>query len=359
MRGRLGRGVVVLVVGALIGGAGGAVAEPHDRPSGGSYATVHHRPVSVARPSAVVGSMDELAAPALADDGDAVIPPAPESFDAPPAPAEAPPAALADPVASTDGQGIWAVMIGIDDYPGTASDLRSAVADAETMNTALADLGVPVEHRLVVRNTQATAATIERATAWLVDHAGPDSTAVFFYAGHVRKLSADREAVVAADGRLVTDQQLAAWLDGVRSAHLWAVMASCYGGGFTELLRPGRVLTGAADADHLAYENTKLGHSYLVEYLVQKGLIEHMALPTVQDAFAYAYRALARDYPDRVPVEIDQAGTVVSLGPSDGTAPSPPSPPPTTPPPTPTTTTPPPQPPPKKCGNVFGIFCGK
>jgi hypothetical protein len=249
-------------------------------------------------------------------------------------------------------------MIGIDDYPGSGADLRSAVADAETMNTALADLGVPVDHRLVVRDTQATADTIRRAASWLADRAGPDSTAVFFYAGHVRKLSPDREAVVAADGGLITDEQLASWLDGVRAAHLWAVMASCYGGGFTELLRPGRVLTGAADANHLAYENTRLGHSYLVEYLVHQGLIEGRALPTVQDAFAYAYRSLARDYPDRVPVEIDQAGAVVSLGEPGATPAPPPSPPSTTAPPPPTTA-PPEQPPPKKCGNVLGIFCSK
>ncbi|MCA1847250.1 MAG: hypothetical protein LC792_29485, partial [Actinobacteria bacterium] len=39
--------------------------------------------------------------------------------------------------------GVWAVVVGIDDYPGTDADLRAAVADARDVDNALAAYGVP------------------------------------------------------------------------------------------------------------------------------------------------------------------------------------------------------------------------
>jgi len=51
-------------------------------------------------------------------------------------------------------------------------------------------------------------------------------------------------------------------------------MAACYGGGFTELMAPGRILTAAADANSLAYENESFGRSYLDEYLIHQALLE-------------------------------------------------------------------------------------
>ena len=238
---------------------------------------------------------------------------------------------------------MWAVIIGINDYPGSRSDLRSAVNDANDVNDALSGFGVPGSQRLLIRDRQATAGVVLAAADWLVQHAGPDSTAVFFYAGHVRKLSSSTEAIVAADGRVVTDAQLASSLRDLAARRAWIAMAACFGGGFDEVLAPGRVLTAAADADHLAYENASYGRSYMVQFMVREAMIERRAPDSVQSAYDYARVQLSAQYPGRVPVEYDRAGSPVVLrqsafayggsGPAPPPAGSPPSPPATTAPP--------------------------
>jgi hypothetical protein len=259
-----------------------------------------------------------------------IVPP-PEDFGAPPPAPSPPPAALT--AAGSKGSPapeVWAVMIGVDDYPGSRYDLHSAVADLGDVDQALSQYQVPGDHRLALRNRQVTAAYVLAAADWLVARAGPEDVAVFFYAGHVRRLSAARQAIVAADGRTVVDVDLADRLAGLAAGRTWLVLAACYGGGFDELLGPGRVLTAAAPRDRVAYENEGLDGSYLVHYMVREAMIERRAAGSVQEAFAYASAAIARDYPNRPPVQIDQAGTVIDLQmPGTTSAPVPPAPDPT------------------------------
>lgn len=262
--------------------------------------------------------------------------------------ASAPVPALAPPAPS--GTGVWGVVIGIDDYPGTSHDLRSARNDAVDMDAALARYGVPADHRIVLADGWATAADIGRALDWLVANAGPHATAVFFFAGHVRKLGPSTEALVGADGGLLRDTELAARLAGLRAARTWLVVAGCYGGGFTEALAPGRILTGAAPADRLAFESPTFHRSYLVEYLVRRAMLDGRASASVEAAFAWATTAIAREHPGRQPVQFDEVPGALTLGPAPG--PPPPAPAPAArsgprrgaaPAPTTTTTTPPPE----------------
>ena len=247
---------------------------------------------------------------------DTVIAPPPEHFDGPAATA-APPASLASgrfgKVAPSGGT--WAVMIGINNYPGSNHDLRSAVADANDVDEALSRMGVPSDHRLVIRDGQATAGVITMAADWLVAHAGPDAVAVYFYAGHVRKLASSTEAIIAADGRAVTDATLGEHLRPLRAAHAWIGIAACYGGGFTETLAAGRILTAAAGANSLAYENASFGRSYMVQFMVREAMIDQRAPGSVQDAFVYARAAIAKDHPGREPVQLDRHNGPLSLRP--------------------------------------------
>jgi hypothetical protein len=263
----------------------------------------------------------------VGDGVETVIAPPPETFDAPPAPPAAPPVAL-HATGIPNAGGVWAVIIGIDDYPGSRSDLRASVADANEVDAALGGYGVPSSRRLLLRNTQASAGTISDSLRWLVEHASADATVVFFYAGHVRKLNSRTEAIVGADGRLVTDASMASLLGPLAARKVWIGMASCYGGGFTEVLAPGRILTGAADANSLAYENSSYGHSYLVEYMVHRAMNQGQAAGSIEQSFAWARAALQREYPNRVPVEYDQLDGELSLGtpPPRAATPAPPPP---------------------------------
>lgn len=311
------------------------------------------------------------AAPAVAPD--VPITPPPAELEGELAPVEPAPPSL--PLRPAGGPGrVMALVVGIDDYPGDGSDLTVAGTDAVTVDTALGRFGVPAEHRVLLRDGQARRAQLVDALHGLAAATGPDDTFVFAYAGHVRKLDHDTEAIVTADGELITDQELGAILAASPARRGWLLLASCYSAGFTEALAPGRVLTAAADADSLAYESPSVDGSYLVHHLVREGWLQGQAGPSVQDAFAFADSRIAATYPDRRPVQIDVTGEPLTFGPAGAAAsPAPiPAPPRTAPPtsapppaasPPPTTTTQPPavEPPPlggpeRTCSLI--VFCG-
>lgn len=262
---------------------------------------------------------------------------------------------------------VFGVIIGVNDYPGSAADLSGAVNDARDMADALALYGVPAENVRLLLDGAATTPAINDALSWIVTTAQPDSTVVLFYAGHVRKLEKDTEAIVGADGAVLPDWYLGGQLSALPAEDVWIVMAACYGGGFTELMAPGRVLTAAADANSLAYENQSFGRSYLDEYLINQALLQRKSAgPTAQDAFAYAQAGLERDYPNRTLTQIDLSTSAISLdgvdrdrppGYSTGPGPNPTPPPqePTVPPPD--APPAPPSTPPPPCQNLLGLLC--
>jgi len=253
------------------------------------------------------------------------------------------PAPTFDPVSSAGTSGeVYALLIGIDDYPGTSADLRAGVADVDTVDAALDGFGVPDGNRVVLRDGQARRGDVVAAVQSLVRQGGPGATFVLGYAGHVRKLGPETEALVLADGEMLTDVELAALLAPATTQRMWLLLATCFAGGFTELLGPGRVLTGAADATQLAYETPAMNASYLVHYLVREGWLQGAAGRSVQDAYGYADAALAKDHPGRRPIQLDALGAPMLLGMGDpasaaGLAPPLPIPPP---PPSPSPTSP-------------------
>lgn len=313
----------------LAGAASGPLLAGHGRPVTG-------RPGAHPLPDAaqVAPSAGEMGAPdpGPVASGDRPLTPPPLSIGA--ASATPPDPAIAGPAAESSG-GTWAVVIGINTYPGGgAYNLESAVNDANDMTTALEDMGVPADHVLELRNGAATASGIRSSTDWLVSRAGPGATAVFFYAGHTEKFSSSTEALVGADGSEVTNGELAGRFSGLGASKAWFVIAACFGGGFDNLLAPGRIVTAAADANHLAYENETFHRSYLVEYMIRQAMIEGRAPGSVQNAFTYAVSAIHHDYPGREPVEADDLGGPLDLAQANGVpGPTPPAPaPPATPP---------------------------
>ncbi len=303
---------------------------------------------------------------ATAGSGERLIGAAPDHFDGAPAPGTA--AACVARPGPPASAGTWAVIVGIDDYPGSDHDLRSSVNDAREVDTALSVLGVPSANRLALLNGEASSCGIRSALDWLVARASPEATAVFFFAGHARILGSGARAVMAADGSPITDGELGSGLSGLQARRAWIAMATCYGAGFTAVLGPGRVLTGAAGPNDLAYEALDSDLSYMVDYMVRRAIIGGGAPQSVEAAFAYAQDGLGRTAAARVPVQIDDApgeldlrqSTAVPLPTGTGVvadpAPQPPSPSPRP--------TPPPAPPPVRvvpttvaCKPLLGLIC--
>lgn len=317
-------------------------------------------PIVVEDPAAGVGAAVAAEGPAAPTAG----PPAPVPVPGPPAAPPAGPvgadvgaAAPGVPVGAleTHPERLWVVSIGIDDYPGERYDLRAAAADAITVTDAMAGLGVPADHLYELRDGAATVEGVLAAVDWLVANAGPADTVVFFYAGHVRSLGGGTEVLVTADGRWIADWYLASRFAGLRADDAWFAIAACYGGGFDELLAPGRILTAAADPDELAYESLTYGRSYMVEFVFQRAVARREApAPTVQSVVAWAETQLVALHPEHTLWHVDDAGRIVSLdgadrnlppplGPGSGGEPAPP-------------TTAPPPPPRERC--VLGLLCG-
>lgn len=335
----MSRGVALRVVVLALGVSVGAACAGSEVPDARSDLAVAEPPPT-ALPAGADGVFEAPVGTTSLPAGDStdVAVEAPEVFTGPPPAAVPPPTQLAA-TSSSGGSGVWAVIIGIDDYPGTRYDLRAAGNDATDMDAALARFGVPAQQRLRLGGGAATATNVRRSLRWLTERAGPEATAVFFYAGHVRKTQG-HEVLVGADGATVPDTEVAELLRPLRARATWIVIAACYGGGFTEVLGPNRILMAAAPADQLAYESPELGRSYLVEYLVRRAMLMGQADRSVEHAYAWAVAALRREHPNRLPVAYDDLPGDLVLGPALGPPPAPPSPPARpAPPPTPTTTT--------------------
>ena len=214
--------------------------------------------------------------------------------------------AAPDPVATAE---TWAIVIGVDRYNGHDIDLDAAVADAAAMVTTLdVAFGVDAEHQVVLTDHAVTRASVVTAIEWLVRSAGPEDRAVFFYAGHVI-VQGGHESMLLPDGSTISDVELADGLRDLRAGATWLVLATCHAGGFDEAAGPGRILTAAAGAGELAYENLDFGHSYLVQYLIVDQLLAGEST-SVETAFDAAMARLANDFPDRLPQQNDGlAGT--------------------------------------------------
>jgi len=81
--------------------------------------------------------------------------------------------------------GRYALLVGIDDYPGTGNDLRGPVEDARIMRQVLVDrFGFDADKVVTLTDSEATRQNIANGIVRHLGQAGPDGVAVFFYSGH-------------------------------------------------------------------------------------------------------------------------------------------------------------------------------
>jgi hypothetical protein len=84
-----------------------------------------------------------------------------------------------------DPNGRYALLVGIDDYPGTGSDLNGPVEDARIMERVLTEkFGFDPANIVTLNDADATRQNIATGIAQHLGQAGPDGVAVFFYSGH-------------------------------------------------------------------------------------------------------------------------------------------------------------------------------
>lgn len=147
------------------------------------------------------------------------------------------------------GARVHAIMVGISDYGGAASDLSYTDEDAEKLAETLSRGGVLDPSSVVLTNAEATVAGVRRAFEQVAREAGPDDMFLFFFSGHGAQEAGGpsggepdgrTETIVLRDGE-ITDAEMAEMFAGLNTRLSLLVLDSCFSGGFARNVidRPG------------------------------------------------------------------------------------------------------------------------
>jgi hypothetical protein len=145
---------------------------------------------------------------------------------------------------------LYALLVGIDEYPGSIQSLRGCVNDIEDAGRYLTDIGGPRTHVRKLLNREATCSAVVDGFRRHLGQAGAGDTALFWYSGYGSTLAVPPgwwlaapdgttlRTVVCADSRGVgkshdlLDRHLAILIRGVASsgAHVVVVLDCSHSG---------------------------------------------------------------------------------------------------------------------------------
>ncbi len=164
------------------------------------------------------------------------------------APAPGRPPAAAPGAAGAGPRRVYALLVGISDYGGTANNLPYTAEDAVKLAQTLRRAGVLAEESVVLTDADATYDRVRTAFQSLARAAGPEDVFLFFYSGHGGQRDnpgssePDRrdETIVFRD-RSVTDDEMGQWFQAVHARMGIIALDACFSGGFARdvVNRPG------------------------------------------------------------------------------------------------------------------------
>lgn len=180
------------------------------------------------------------------------------------------------------GQRVFALMVGVSDYGGSANDLPDTDDDAIKLNRALSDAGVLNPASVILLNADATTDAVRRAFQQVAAQTGPDDLFLFFFSGHGvqvnSRVSATEpdgrdETIVMRDGNM-TDDELARLFGTVRARMAVAILDSCFSGGFARDIvnRSGVVGFFSSEEDLTSLVAGKYESGGYLAHFVQAGL---------------------------------------------------------------------------------------
>jgi hypothetical protein len=147
-----------------------------------------------------------------------------------------------------------ALLVGIDNYPGTGNDLDSCVNDIAAWRTLLMEsYGFARTNIRLLANSRATKPAVLERLAWLLQDSVPGDSLVFAYSGHgttgtqrdrFDNLAEARDQALCLYGHLdwdsfLVDDELFTMLLGVpEGVKLTVICDSCFSGGMDKVLTP-------------------------------------------------------------------------------------------------------------------------
>jgi hypothetical protein len=198
----------------------------------------------------------------------------------------------------------YAIVIGINDYPGEANDLQYCVNDANSMVEAL----VKYEYTNIqlITDENATRSNIKSAIDSIRLSISSGDEVFFFFSGHGAKGRADDGDKEAVDESIVIwgddgdfdylwDGELKKLFENFPTNRIIFVFDSCLSGGMTDLAAPGRVINMACSESGVSYEFSDIKHGQFTYYFTVEGMLNKKAdtntgdgSVTVEEAFDYA-----------------------------------------------------------------------
>lgn len=208
---------------------------------------------------------------------------------------------LGAPMTSTANK--YAVVIGLSNYIGTASDLcvtKTAAdyddlcrdGDSLNMGKALVEKhGYSAENVKIFTDASAKSADIRASVDNIVANAKPGDEVIFFFSGHSATSSGNvdgdkesiDEGIVLYDGTTIWDGVLKNWFSGLQTNRAIFVFDTCKAGGMNDLQADGRVLALSSSETQYSYtyylggEVGQIGEGMFTHYFVNEGMYAGLA----------------------------------------------------------------------------------
>jgi hypothetical protein len=184
--------------------------------------------------------------------------------------------------AGSSARRVYAVLVGISDYPGAGNDLPLTAEDARKLQDALARQGALAQQSMMLIDAQATRAGVRQAFQQVAAAAGPNDLFLFFYSGHGSqqrgRVSATEpdgkdETIELYDGAM-TDDELAGLFTQVRAQTALVILDSCFSGGFGRdvVSRPGVMGLFSSEEDLTSSVAEKFQAGGFLSHFIQTGL---------------------------------------------------------------------------------------
>ncbi|MEZ5995380.1 MAG: caspase family protein [Hyphomonadaceae bacterium] len=215
--------------------------------------------------------------------------------------------------ANTSARRVYAVLVGISDYPGTGNDLPLTAEDARKLRDALARQGALAPESVTLIDGQATRAGVREAFQRVAAAAGPDDLFLFFYSGHGNQVrgrvdatepDGKDETIEMVDGP-ITDDEMNQMFQQVHARTALLVLDSCFSGGFARdvVSRPGVMGLFSSEEDLTSSVAEKFQAGGFLSHFIQTGLSgsadeNHDRVITAGELSAYVRREFAREVQD-------------------------------------------------------------
>jgi hypothetical protein len=215
--------------------------------------------------------------------------------------------------ASDSARRVYAVMVGISDYPGTGNDLPLTADDARKLDQALRRQGRLASESVTLIDGQATRAAVRAAIQRVAAAAGPDDLFLFFYSGHGNQVRGQvsatepdgkNETIEMVDGA-ITDDEMNEMFQQIRAQTALLVLDSCFSGGFARdvVSRPGVMGLFSSEEDLTSSVAEKFEAGGFLSHFIQTGLSGNAdenrdRVITAGELSAYVRREFAREVQD-------------------------------------------------------------